>query len=110
MLNHQAHASTQLDSRRRRRGSHQRYERVSHVIVGPRERVTARIGGLVAGRDMGVLADPERLKAALFTGVRQFIGARAVFHIVAEDAEMHGTVLHVLKGTDADARPYRPLY
>src|SRR5215470_8747586 len=88
MFDDQADASAQLDRRGCSGRRHQRHEGVRHVIVRPWQWLATRIGGLPAGWNVRVLSHPERFEAALLTGACQFVRARAISHIVAEDTEM----------------------
>src|SRR5215471_16016451 len=63
-LDHQADASAELEGLGHRGGIHERDKGIVGMAILERQLAATRPWGTSAGRDMGVLGDPQRFKAA----------------------------------------------
>ena len=84
-------AGAELEGARRRRGEGQRDEGIVGVRIALGQLAAAREGRAAAHRDVGVLADEERVEAARLDRLRQLADIDAVIGRKVEDADEHGT-------------------
>ena len=89
VLERQRHPCADPQGRGGLGGREQAEERVHHPPVGGRQVATGRVGRPARGRDVGVLADPERGEPAVLQGAAELGGGHVLGRVHRREAELH---------------------
>ena len=90
VLTEQTHAGAEGEAFGHGGGRRETGEGIGDVGEVSRHFPAARVRRIAVGRNVGVLREPERLKAPLFGGPRQVVGPDHRLHVVAYETELHG--------------------